>query len=274
MKLLPEVTQPKYIIFCDFDESYYPHETNADTQVRNIELFEDRIWELANKGEVLIGLVTGSNVDVVLKKMSKRTYRYLPHFIAGNLGTEIRYFDNHTSGTVDEVWLRDIRESGFHLDTVESVFSTLSDQNINLEQQPNFYNSTSMYSYYYHAQDEKKDAGNLEQIRTLANQYNMDVNISRCNPLAGDPEDSYDIDFLPSNKGKHKVVEYILKKYGMNEADAIAFGDSGNDLKMLQSVKHGYLLGNATEEAKSKHNKVTNGIYFEGINNKLDEFFK
>ncbi|PGE98030.1 HAD family hydrolase, partial [Bacillus pseudomycoides] len=48
-------------------------------------------------------------------------------------------------------------------------------------------------------------------------------------------------------------------------------GDSGNDLKMLQAVKFGYLLENATSEAKNGHERLTIGSYSEGILNTIKE---
>lgn len=43
-------------------------------------------------------------------------------------------------------------------------------------------------------------------------------------------------------------MKFILDKYELDKSNAIAFGDSGNDLRMLQAVRHGYLVENATEE--------------------------
>lgn len=34
----------------------------------------------------------------------------------------------------------------------------------------------------------------------------------------------------------------MLEKYNLNTERAIAFGDSGNDVRMLQTVGNGYLL--------------------------------
>ncbi len=54
------------------------------------------------------------------------------------------------------------------------------------------------------------------------------------------------------NKGvsKGRAVGEIMKKYGFTPEEVMAFGDQWNDLSMLKAVKHGYLMGNATEELK------------------------
>ena len=66
-------------------------------------------------------------------------------------------------------------------------------------------------------------------------------------------------------------MRYILVKFKIDRQNAIAFGDSGNDLKMLQAVKFGYLLENATSEAKNGHERLTIGSYSEGILNTIKE---
>ncbi|MWK45129.1 HAD hydrolase family protein, partial [Escherichia coli] len=100
-------------------------------------------------------------------------------------------------------------------------------------------------------------------------EYGVSVNINRCNPLAGDPEDSYDVDFIPIGTGKNEIVTFMLEKYNLNTERAIAFGDSGNDVRMLQTVGNGYLLKNGTQEAKNWDNLITDREYAKGITNTL-----
>lgn len=61
----------------------------------------------------------------------------------------------------------------------------------------------------------------------------------------------------------------MLEKYNLNTERAIAFGDSGNDVRMLQTVGNGYLLKNATQEAKNLHHLITDSEYSKGITNTL-----
>ena len=65
----------------------------------------------------------------------------------------------------------------------------------------------------------------------------------------------------------------MCEYYQVPLANTIAFGDSGNDVEMLKTVKHGYLLGNATEEAKGLHDKVTVSHYSSGILEVLKKTF-
>ena len=73
------------------------------------------------------------------------------------------------------------------------------------------------------------------------------------------------MDFISRGAGKEEIVKFILKKFAVDRENSFAFGDSGNDLKMLRTVGNGYLLANATEEAKRKYNRIAEGPYTDGI---------
>jgi kanosamine-6-phosphate phosphatase len=60
-------------------------------------------------------------------------------------------------------------------------------------------------------------------------------------------------------------VQHILSTINIPPENSLAFGDSGNDLEMLQLVKHGYLVANATEEAKSQHDHILPYPHAQGI---------
>ncbi|BBP86934.1 hypothetical protein BsIDN1_05520 [Bacillus safensis] len=101
--------------------------------------------------------------------------------------------------------------------------------------------------------------------KTLAKERGVAVNINKCNPLAGDPADCYDVDFLPVGTGKDEIVRFMLNQYDLSKDQGFAFGDSGNDLRMLQSVTHGFLVQNATAEAKRHHHQICHHGYAKGI---------
>ena len=52
--------------------------------------------------------------------------------------------------------------------------------------------------------------------------------------MAGDPENSYDVDFIPLRTGKPYIVDFILDKFAIERENSFAFGDSGNDVDMLK----------------------------------------
>lgn len=56
-------------------------------------------------------------------------------------------------------------------------------------------------------------------------------------------------EFVPHGYSKASGIQYVLDHYGLNLADAYAFGDSNNDLSMLSYVPHSIAMGNASPES-------------------------
>ncbi|SJZ58103.1 Cof-type HAD-IIB family hydrolase [Mycoplasmopsis verecunda] len=63
-------------------------------------------------------------------------------------------------------------------------------------------------------------------------------------------------DVNPQNISKFVGVEKVLEMIGLSDKNLVAFGDSGNDVNMIQGAKFGIALGNATKEAKEVANLV------------------
>ncbi|NMH68246.1 HAD-IIB family hydrolase [Bacillus sp. RO3] len=264
-----EVSNPKTIVFFDFDETYFPHEIDSYRHEK-LRALEDYLLHQAREQEMVFGWVTGSSIESVIDKMEKGGLTLLPHFIASSLGTEITYFHDNCFNKTDTDWSRALDDTVFSSSVVERIVNDLDNEHgIVLEGQTNLGGSTYKKNFYYREENPSIDEFNLETIRKAADHHGISVNINKCNPMAGDPEDSYDVDFIPLGTGKDKIVDYMLHKYQVTKNHAYAFGDSGNDLAMLHSVENGFLVENATAEAKSQYTKVTLGRYSEGILNTL-----
>ncbi|SEF42908.1 HAD-IIB family hydrolase [Paenibacillus sp. UNC499MF] len=262
---------PKHLVFCDFDETYFPH-VLLEEHRRELEELETFIERKSREGELMIGWVSGSKLEDILNKMNKGKFRIFPHFIASDLGTELTYMTWERYGTRDEQWDSRLTSSGFSEEAVGTVVRRLSQEHgVELTPQTQLGSSRFKWNFYYWQKDPVTDRHAVEYIRRLAGRYRLDVNINRCNPLAGDPEDCYDVDFIPLGTGKAEIVRFMLGRYGVGPEHAFAFGDSGNDLLMLQAVRHGYLVHNATEEAKGMHPLVSEGAYVKGILHVLQE---
>ncbi|MBU5480235.1 HAD family hydrolase [Blautia sp. MSJ-19] len=72
-------------------------------------------------------------------------------------------------------------------------------------------------------------------------------------------------DIIPAGGGKGVGVTAVLKYYGMDASEAIAFGDGTNDIEMLQAVGHGVAMGNATEDVKETASDVCGCVTEDGI---------
>ena len=75
------------------------------------------------------------------------------------------------------------------------------------------------------------------------------------------------IDVVPADAGKGVGIRKILEHFGLTTDQAMAFGDSSNDLDMLQTVGTGIAMGNATERLKAVADDIClsaeeDGLYY------------
>lgn len=244
------------LICFDFDETYFPHDC-TDAQLAAVRRLEDVLE--ANASRVSTMWVTGSSLESIQEKARRAQLRYWPHRIAASLGTELYRID------ANGVFHREVGyETNFPTDfsnRVNQVLRQMQSTGIKYEEQYGRGESSWIRSYYVRDVTESWQ----RDVREMATAFGIDVNISRCNPKAGDPADAYDVNFYPLRAGKVSSVEYVSTTAGFRIEDSYAFGDSGNDVALLRRVGHGYLLQNATAQAKAAYPVVTERPYADGI---------
>ena len=80
------------------------------------------------------------------------------------------------------------------------------------------------------------------------------------------------VDVIPNDGGKGKGIEKLLYYMGLSKDEAMAFGDGGNDIEMLEFVKYGVAMGNAGEDVKKSAAYVTEDADSDGIYSALLHF--
>ncbi|WP_414054422.1 HAD-IIB family hydrolase [Macrococcus equi] len=259
----------QYLVCSDFDETYFAHNLSNAPDVKDLDKY---IHQSADKYGILFGIISASTKEMIETCFSIGHYDYYPHFISTNSGTEI-YYVKDNEFVRDEDYHTFFKDLNLDKSIIIDIEEQLRKENIDLITQKPFENAPFSRNYYYKAIGEK-DKEHIEKIKSLGKAHNFNVNVSKCNPLIGDPEGYYDVDFYPSIAGKHAVVNYLTQKFNINPEHTFAFGDSGNDISMLNAVKHGYLVSNATEEAKSLYQRHTNAPYNKGILEILTHHFE
>lgn len=78
-------------------------------------------------------------------------------------------------------------------------------------------------------------------------------------------------DIISKGNSKSTGIDIMLKHYGFNINEAMAFGDGGNDIPMLSHLKYGIAMGNASDEVKSYANYVTDSVDDDGVAKILDK---
>lgn len=79
-------------------------------------------------------------------------------------------------------------------------------------------------------------------------------------------------DVVPARSGKPEGIRATLERFGIGVDEAIAFGDGGNDVTMLQTCGIGVAMGNGTPECRAAADYVTDDVDHDGIANALRHF--
>ena len=73
------------------------------------------------------------------------------------------------------------------------------------------------------------------------------------------------VDIIPASGGKGIAVEKVLEHYGIDKADAMAFGDGNNDIEMFGAVGTGVAMANASPQLKAVASATCRDVLEDGI---------
>ena len=97
---------------------------------------------------------------------------------------------------------------------------------------------------------------------------NCDVEACR-NELAGDFDfmihNPAVVEIVPAGFNKGTGIQKVCELLDMDISDTIAFGDSANDLDMLDVAGLGVVMGSGSDEAKDHADHITTGLYEDGV---------
>lgn len=264
-EFLDPIEDPEWAVFCDFDETWFAH-SRTPGNVSDLARLEEFARDLARRRRVLFAWVSGCTLDLILEKCERNRLGLIPHYIAASHGGELVVSDG-ASLSPEKAWTERIESAPFG-GIVAEVVAALKRQGIPLR--PQAQESRSIRSYYL----PKVASEGIPALEAAAAAAGLKVSVSPSNALAGDPADTYDIDFTPRNCSKADVVAYLLGKHGVDVPRSIAFGDNVGDLGMLNLVGAGYLLGNANPAASALFANRLELPYAGGILARLERQFR
>ena len=256
----------KHVVCSDLDETFLPFADEHKPYSGIVELEQFLISNIESKS-MIFGWITGSSLSSALRKTKGYITRY-PHFIASCLGTEFHWIINNEIKESD-AWKSRILASGYKHSSVDLIIAELEKQHICLEKEGDDYQGMYKSTYYYHINGDT--VTDFLLIEELAANYHVKVLFNKCNPGAGDPENCYDVEFMPHCCGKGEAVDFLIKELDLTPENIYCFGDSFNDFSMFARTKNAFLVGNADPEAKRRHPQVLEKEYCYGIRSKLEE---
>ncbi|MBR6336290.1 MAG: HAD family hydrolase [Ruminococcus sp.] len=88
----------------------------------------------------------------------------------------------------------------------------------------------------------------------------------------GDSEGIKRIEVVPKGYSKATGMKFMLDRLGIDHKNSYAFGDSTNDLPMLEYAAHSAAMGGCPDVLKDKVELVTDGLYDDGLAKALERF--
>ncbi|MDR0962335.1 MAG: Cof-type HAD-IIB family hydrolase [Mediterranea sp.] len=79
-------------------------------------------------------------------------------------------------------------------------------------------------------------------------------------------------DLTARGNNKQHGIDHIIRRFGIDLEETMAFGDGGNDMGMLQHAHIGIAMGNARDEVKAVADYVTDTVDNDGIAKALAHF--
>jgi kanosamine-6-phosphate phosphatase len=259
---LPQVDSPRWVVFADFDETYLAHD-GAPEQRRDRRALEQVLMEEARPRGILFGWVADGPIDTVAATVAAHGLRVVPHFIASARGAELELFSREGGRRPWPEWEARIAASGFSRARVSAALDDLSRQGIALVRREQAGRRIDCHRWV--PPRGARPADFAETIRRAAELHGVHAHVLPANELDGGPADGWDVDFVPRGAGKRQVVEFVLERTRVPRSRALGFGDDVGDLEMLLAVEHGYLVDNATDEARRRFSRTAGASHARGI---------
>ncbi|MCR4854938.1 MAG: Cof-type HAD-IIB family hydrolase [Erysipelotrichaceae bacterium] len=169
----------------------------------------------------------------------------------------VAFFDDHEGIIFLETKSDVIFCNGIGTDLFRNMLEGFEDHSVYLELEERDQEEVNMISVYF----EKEETGKL-----FVQQFKDAFDITR--QFADLPY--YDANIPGINKGT--AIRKYLEKEGIKKEDCFAFGDSFNDLQMMEEVGTAIAMGNSVEELKLLADDVTKDVLDEGVYHALVKY--
>jgi hypothetical protein len=207
-----------------------------------IELFN----ELTQRHDVRVVYVTGRNIDLTEQAIREFGIRY-PHVLIGDVGTSIRDYEQG-SWQPHDGWETHVKQTspGWDADAVRSALAGVE----GLTEQEREHCGPFKQSYYV---DHDRNEIILKSVDARIKGRFDEVIIYSHDSQSGKGL----LDFLPQSATKQTALEYIAEELGVEKADVVFCGDSGNDIFPLTAGFSGVLVRNADDQLVASIRQAT-----------------
>ena len=201
----------------------------------------DLFNKLTEQHGVHVVYVTGRNLALSEDAIQQYGIRY-PHVLIGDVGTSIRKYDRGRWHD-DEGWGQLVRQRSPRWNAV-AIRDAVADI-AGLVEQEREHCGVFKQSYYV---DHQNSTVILETVDAHVKDRFDEVIVYSFDSQTGKGL----LDFLPKSATKQTALEYIASELGVDVADVVFCGDSGNDVLPLTAGFSGVLVRNADEQLVSR----------------------
>lgn len=220
------------ILATDLDRTLLPNgHWPADEQA--IALFN----ELTGSHDALVVYVTGRNLDLTEQAIGQFGVRH-PDVLIGDVGTTIRHYTDgqwqDDQGWTQVIHDRSPRWSNIAVREAIAALSGLTEQgpeHLNLFKQSYDVDHGNRESIL--EQVDAAVAGRFDEVIIYSYDSQADKGL---------------LDFLPNSATKQTALEYLAEQVGVDKAQVVFCGDSGNDIFPLTAGFNGVLVRNADQQ--------------------------
>jgi len=190
--------------------------------------------ELTERHDVLVAYVTGRNLDLTEQAIEEYGVRY-PHVLIGDVGTSIRTYQQG-GWKPHGGWANHVRAAspGWDAGAVRRAVAGVE----GLTAQEGEHCGPFKQSYYL---DHDRREAALQAVEERVKGRFDEVVVYSFDSQSGRGL----LDFLPHSATKQTALEYLADELGIDKADVVFCGDSGNDVFPLTAGFSGVLVRNA-----------------------------
>ena len=206
----------------------------------------DLFNELTQRHDVLVVYVTGRNLNLTENAIREFGIRY-PHVLIGDVGTSIRKYkqdgwESHAG------WDAHVKQTSprWDADAIRGAVAGVD----GLTEQGREHCGTFKQSYYV---DHDRKEAVLKAVDELVKGKFDEVIVYSVDSQSGKGL----LDLLPQSATKQTALEYVADDLGINKADVVFCGDSGNDVFPLTAGFSGVLVRNADDQLVADVRKAT-----------------
>ncbi len=259
---LSRVDAPRWLVFVDFDETFLAHDGSPERR-RDRRALEQLLIEYARPLGIVFGWVTDGPMDTIADTFQAHGLRIVPHFIASSWGAELDFFSREDGRRSAAEWDARMGVSGFSLALVAQARDELAKHGVELEDRKE--SGPRMDSFIFVPPAKQRGSELASLVHRVAERHFVDVHVYPCHPALGEADGAYSVDFVPRNANKRNVAQFVMDRLAVPRIRTMAFGDDVGDLEMLSAVEHGYLVDNATDEARRRFSRTAGASYARGI---------